>query len=144
MGIQCPKCGSDHVQSVRVILDSGTSLSSGTVTGVGVGSGATGYVGTVNGVSKTNLAHRFSPPKKPALWAVFALGVLPLVSSPWLAASGPDVAFRYMNLALWAVFAHAVWSYRKKSAVYKVEFPKWKALYDSGFFCHRCGHTFLS
>ena len=75
---------------------------------------------------------------------MFALGVLPLVSSPWLAASGPDVAFRYMNLALWAVFAHAVWSYRKKSAVYKVEFPKWKALYDSGFFCHRCGHTFLS
>ena len=108
MGIQCPKCGSDHVQSVRVILDSGTSLSSGTVTGVGVGSGATGYVGTVNGVSKTNLAHRFSPPKKPALWAVFALGVLPLVSSPWLAASGPDAIFRYMNLALWAVFAHAV------------------------------------
>ncbi len=111
MGIQCPKCGSDHVQSVRVILDSGTSLSSGTVTGVGVGSGATGYVGTMNGVSQTSLAQRFSPPRKPALWAVFA---------------------------------HAVWSYRKKSAVYKVEFPKWKALYDSGFFCHRCGHTFLS
>ena len=32
----------------------------------------------------------------------------------------------------------------KKSAIYKEQHPKWKALHDHGFFCHRCGHTFLN
>lgn len=144
MGIQCPKCGSDHVQAVRVILQSGTTFSSGTVTGIGVGSDAMGYVGTTSGISKTNLAARFSPPIKPALWPVFAQGGLALATSPWLAASGPDVGWRFMSLALWAVFAHAVWGYRKKSAKYKDEYPNWKALHDGGYYCHRCGNTYIS
>ncbi|MFT4242173.1 MAG: hypothetical protein QM569_07805 [Acidovorax sp.] len=145
MALHCPQCDSENVQAVRVILDSGTSFNSGTVTGVAVGSNGGGtFVGTSGSTSQTTLAARFSPPVKPALWAVIALGLLPLVTSPWLAASGPDAAWRYMNLALWAVFAHAVWSYRRKSAAYKEHLPKWKALHDHGFFCHRCGHTFMT
>ena len=94
MGIQCPKCGSEHVQAVRVILQSGTSFNNGTVTGVGVGDGTTGYVGTVSGTSKTTLAARFSPPVKPALWSVIAVGIMPLVSSPWLGA----VSYTHLTL----------------------------------------------
>jgi hypothetical protein len=121
MGIQCPKCGGEHVQAIRVILQSGTSFSNGTVTGVGVGDGATGYVGTVSSTSKTTLAARFSPPIQPALWPVVAQGAIALASSPWLQAHGPDVGWRYLSLALWANLAHSVWSYRRKSAAYKVE-----------------------
>ena len=144
MALHCPQCSSEQVQAVRVILASGTSFNSSTVTGVAVGNGGGAFVGTAGGTSQTTLAARFKEPVKPALWAVIALGLLPLATSPWLAASGPDAAWRYMNLAFWAVFAHAVWSYRKKSAIYKEQHPKWKALHDHGFFCHRCGHTFLN
>jgi predicted nucleic-acid-binding Zn-ribbon protein len=144
MAIQCPKCGGEHVQAVKVILQSGTSFSSGTMTGLGVGTEGVGtYVGTSSGTSQTTLAARFSAPKKPALWAEIAIGLIALATSPWLAAHGPDAGFRYASLAVWAFFAYSFWGYRKKSAAYKVYYPKWKAMYDSGFFCHKCGNTFV-
>lgn len=144
MGILCPKCGGEHVQAVSVILQSGTSFNSGTVTGLGVGTGGAGtFVGTSNGTSQTTLASRFSPPKKPALWAEIAIGIIALAFSPMLGASGPDAGWRYLSMAVWAFFAYSFWGYMKKSSVYKEQYPKWKAMYDSGFFCHRCGNTFL-
>lgn len=144
MGIQCPKCGSEHVQAVKVILQTGTTHSSGSVTGVGGGTdGGGAFVGISYGSSQTTLASRFSTPRKPALWAEIAIGLIALATSPWLAAHGPDAGFRYASLAVWAFFAYSFWGYRKKSAAYKDQYPKWKALYDSGFFCHKCGNAFL-
>lgn len=144
MGIQCSKCGDEHVQAISVILQSGTSFTSSTMTGVGVGSGAGGFVGNANSTSQTTLASRFRPPKKPALWVEVANGILALAFSPFLQARGPDAGWRYLSMAAWSYFAFSVWSYRKKSAAYSEQYPKWKAMYDSGFFCHRCGNTFLT
>ncbi|QBP73855.1 hypothetical protein E2K99_01995 [Herbaspirillum huttiense] len=143
MGIQCPKCSGENVQAIRAILQSGTTFSSGTVTGIGVGDGSGVFVGTTSGTSQTTLASRFSAPKKPSKLEVIGTGVMALASSPWLAANGPDVMWRYMNLAFWAVFAWFVWSYRKKSADYKEKYPKWKALHDNGYYCHRCGTAYI-
>ena len=84
MALHCPQCSSEQVQAVRVILDSGTSFNSSTVTGVAVGNGGGAFVGTAGGTSQTTLAARF---KERA------------TRLPWLAASGPDAAWRYMNLA---------------------------------------------
>lgn len=142
MEMKCPKCGGQHVQAIRVILQSGTSFNSGTVTGIGSDGGT--YVGTTGGMSQTNLAARFSMPKKPARGLMIFMGVVALASSPWLQASGADIGFRYVNIAIWGVFAYFVWSFRKESAAYKEQYPKWKAMYDNGFFCHRCGTSYLA
>ena len=80
MALHCPQCASEQVQAVRVILDSGTSFNSSTVTGVAVGNGGGAFVGTAGGTSQTTLAARFKEPVKPALWAVIALGLLPLAT----------------------------------------------------------------
>lgn len=144
MGMQCPKCGSEHVQAVRVILQAGTTFSNGSMTGIGVGSGAGVFTATTSGMNQTTLAARFSPPKKPSRLEVIGTGVLALASSPWLGASGPDVAWRYLNLALWATFAFFVWIYRRKAAEYKDTYPKWKAMHDNGFYCHRCGTSYIA
>lgn len=143
MEMKCPKCGGQHVQAVRVILQSGTTFSNGSVTGVGLGDGAGVFAGTTSGINQTTLAARFSPPKKPSKVEMIGAGVMALASSPWLAASGPDAMWRYLNLALWATFAWFVWSYRKKSAVYKERYPNWKAMHDNGFYCHRCGTSYF-
>ena len=45
MSIQCPKCGSDHIQSIRAVLQSGTTYSTGSVVGVGVGTNGAGTFG---------------------------------------------------------------------------------------------------
>jgi predicted RNA-binding Zn-ribbon protein involved in translation (DUF1610 family) len=144
MGILCPKCGGEHVQAVKVIVQTGTTYSSGTVSGVAVGTdGAGTFVGTSNGSSQTTLASRFNMPRKPALWPEIAIGLITLATSPWLAAHGPDAGFRYMSLAVWAFFAYSFLGYRKKLAAYKDYYPKWKAMYDSGFFCNKCGNTYI-
>jgi ribosomal protein S27AE len=144
MGMQCPKCGGDHVQAVRAILQSGTSFSSGIVSGVGAGSGGGMFVGTTSGTSQTTLAARFSPPKKPTRGLMIFMGIVALATSPWLQANGPDVGFKYANMAIWLLLAYFVWSYRKESAVYKKQYPVWKAMHDDGFYCHRCGHAYIS
>ena len=77
MEIQCPKCGGSHVQAVKVILQTGTTHSSGSVTGMGVGTNGGGaFVGTSYGSSQTTLASGFSMTRKPALWAEIAIGFI--------------------------------------------------------------------
>jgi len=41
------------------------------------------------------------------------------------------------------MFAYFVWSFRKKSAVSKKQYPKWKAMHDNGFYCHRYGTSYI-
>lgn len=63
MDFNCPHCGSDNFQAVKVILDTGTTTHSGNWSGYAVGGGASGAAGgVVNGssqtMSKTNLVKR--------------------------------------------------------------------------------------
>ena len=141
MTIQCPKCGSDQVQSVRAILHSGTTFTTGSVSGVGVGTNGAGtFAGTGSSTSQTTLAARFSPPKKPSKLEVIGGTVLGLATSPFLF-SGSPLAF--LSLAILAWLAWEVRAYMKRDKKYKNEYPMWKNLHDHGFYCHRCASTFL-
>ena len=39
MGYKCPKCGGEHTQAIRAVLQSGTTYSTGAVNGMGLGAG---------------------------------------------------------------------------------------------------------
>jgi hypothetical protein len=104
-----------------------------------MGDGINTGVGTVSGTSKTTLASRFSPPEKPGwlgtivmafflLW--FTLGLILQVSI-------------FAGIIPLAILGHLVLKNAKKSNKYKKEYPKWLELYNKGFFCHRCGNTYI-
>ena len=142
MGIQCPKCGGDHVQSIKAILQSGTTYSTGSVIGVGAGTDGAGvFSGSSSNTSQTALAARFSQPKKPKKVEMIAGAVMALATSPWLFSKSPLVFF---NLAILAWLAWEIHIFMKRNKRYQEDYPKWKALHDNGFFCHRCGETFAS
>ena len=140
MGIQCPKCGSEHVQKVSVIVQSGTSFNNGVVTGVGIGDGVGAGFGTTSGISKTNLAAKFSMPEKPrwglTLW--FSLGVI------WLTFGTPPITpFRYAAIAAWIILGYFVRKDFKEMKQHREYYKKWEPLYQHGFFCHRCGNSYI-
>lgn len=142
MGIQCAQCGSHHVQSIKAILQSGTTYSTGSVIGVGAGTDGAGvFSGSSSNTSQTALAARFSPPKKPKKLEMIAGTVMALATSPWLFSKGP---LAFFNLAILAWLAWEIHVFMKRNKRYQEDYPKWKALHDNGFFCHRCGTTFAS
>lgn len=136
MGLSCPKCQSEQVQSISVIVSSGTSLNSGTV--VGIGNSGAGF-GTTNGVSQTNLAARFSRPRGPSwfltIWLSFGL----IFTAVWL--------FQISKLAPIVPLAIMVYLVRRdliKSKEYKAQLAVWERLHNHGFFCFKCGNTFTA
>ena len=142
MAIQCPKCGSDQVQSIRAILQSGTTYTTGAINGMGLGTAGAGvFTGTSTSTSQTTLAARFSPPKKPRKLEIIAGGVLSLAVSPWIFSKSPLVA---ISLGLIAWWAWDIYAYMKRDKKYKEEYPIWKNLHEHGFYCHRCANVFLA
>ncbi|MHA6851680.1 hypothetical protein [Ralstonia pseudosolanacearum] len=141
MGIQCPKCSSDNVQSIRAVLQSGTTYSTGSIVGVGVGTdGAGTFGGSTASTSQTSLAARFSPPKKPKKLEIISGAVMSLATSPWLFSKTPLMAIT-IGIILWWVWE--ILAYKKRDKKYKEEYPIWKNMHDHGYYCHRCSYTFL-
>lgn len=140
MGIQCPRCGSDHTQAIRAVIQSGTTYSTGSVVGVGLSTdGAGTFTGTSAGTSQTALAARFSQPKKPKKLEMIAGGVLALAATPWLFSKSPLMA---ISLGLLAWWAWEVRAYMKRNKRYQEDYPTWKKMYDHGFYCHSCTNAF--
>ena len=103
MAITCPKCGSDHTQAIRAVLQSGTTYSTGSINGMGLGtSGAGVFSGTSSSTSQTTLAARFAPPKKPKKLEMIAGGVLALAATPWLFSKSPLMVISLGLLLWWA------------------------------------------
>lgn len=85
MAITCPKCGGTHTQSIKAITQAGTTYSTGSMSGVGLGTdGAAVFTGSSSNTSQTGLAARFAPPKKPKKLESIAGGILALAATPWL------------------------------------------------------------
>ncbi len=140
MSIQCPKCGSDHIQSIRAVLQSGTTYSTGSVVGVGVGTNGAGtFGGTTSNTSQTTLAARFSPPKKPKKLEIIAGAIMSLATSPWLFSKSPLMAIT-IGIILWWLWE--IRAYKKRDKIYKEQYPIWKNMQDYGYYCHRCGNAF--
>jgi hypothetical protein len=144
MGLKCPNCGSDHTQAVSAVVQSGTSFSSGIVTGIGIGTGGVGAgVGTTTSISKTNLAARFSAPDKPTKIPTIILGLAAFGSTPWLQATGSDVGFRYASMVVWLIFLLIVAKDWKGWKTYNEYKRIWEPLYSKGFYCHSCDKSFF-
>lgn len=139
MGIQCPKCGSDHVQSIKAVLQSGTIYSTGSMTGVGLGTDGAGVFAGSGSTSQTTLAARFSPPKKPKKLEIITDGILSLATSPWLFSKSPLMAVSIGVIVWWAWEVRA---YIKRCKKYRMDYPVWKNMHDHGFCCHRCTNVF--
>jgi len=141
MAIKCPKCSSEKTQSVRAILQSGTTYSTGSMTGMGLGTDGAGvFSGSSSSTSQTHLAARFAPPKKPKKLEIIAGGILSLASSPWLFSGTPLMAISIGLIALWA---WELRSYSKKNKKYQQEYPIWQSLHSNGFYCHTCANAFM-
>ncbi|WP_156970657.1 hypothetical protein [Andreprevotia chitinilytica] len=144
MAVQCPKCGGNHTQAIRVVVQSGTSMSSGVVTGVGIGTGGVGVgLGTTTSISKTSLAAKFSQPDKPTIAPTVVLGLAALGSTPWLQAHGPDVGFRYASIGVWLIFLFILRRDFKQWKEYREYHKIWEPLYTKGFHCNECGFAFI-
>lgn len=140
MAIQCPKCESDQVQSIKAITQSGTTYSTGSIVGIGVGTtGAGTFGGTTASTSQTTLAARFSPPKKPKKLEIIAGAVMSLATSPWLFSKSPLMAIT-IGIMLW--WAWEIRAYKKRDKIYNEQYPIWKNMQDYGYYCHRCANTF--
>lgn len=141
MSIQCPHCSSEHVQSIKAIRQSGTSYSSGSMSGVGLSADGGGvFTGSGSSINQTALAARFAPPAKPKKLEIIAGGVLSAACSPFLLSKSPLMILSLGMLAWWAWEIRA---YRQRDQKYKEQYPHWKELHDHGFYCHRCAHSFL-
>ncbi len=141
MGIQFPKCGSEHVQSIKAVLQSRTVYNTGSINGIGLGtSGAGVFAGNSISTSQTMLPARFAPPKKPSKIEIIAGGVLALAASPWLFSKSP---LMFISLGLLAWWAWEACSFTKKNKQYQKDYPVWKAFYNNAYLCHHCGNYFF-
>lgn len=148
--MNCPSCGSDNTQAVKVLVTAGTRRGSSEGQSVGLGLGLGGGAGVGLGstqstsVSMTDLARRFAPPPPPEfpLWPwpfgimCGGLGVLRWQAEDFglgacliLGALALFVA----GIALAAMHGDSV--KKRKSAV---------AYFNSAWFCHKCGHDWAN
>lgn len=148
MSLICKKCGSSHVQAVKVILDSGTSSGSGAFSGYGVGTSNSGVVtGVTSTYSQTNLASRFNPPEKGKsrgayiLW-IFLFGMLAISFGGLLEGPKYSQALYIIWGILGILFYYAIQKNEKKIKAYNKNIGPWRNLYENGFFCHQCGSVF--
>lgn len=140
MAIICPKCGGTHTQSIKAITQAGTTYSTGSMSGVGLGTdGAAVFTGSSSNTSQTALAARFAPPKKPKKLESIAGGILALATTPWLFSKTPLMVIPLGLLAWWAWEVRA---FMKRNKQYQEEYPIWKNMQAHGFYCHSCANAF--
>jgi hypothetical protein len=90
-----------HVQSIKAILQSGTTYSTGSVIGVDAGTDGAGvFSGNSSNTSQTALAARFSQPRKPKKLEMIGGTVMALATSSWLFSKGPLVFLQLGNSRL--------------------------------------------
>ncbi len=141
MAIVCPKCGSTHTQAIRAARQAGTTYTTGSINGMGLGTGGADVLtGTSSNTSQTELAVRFSPPQKPKKLEMIAGGIFSLATSPWLFSKQPLTIISLGMLAWWA---WEIRVYQKRNKEYQERLPVWKTFNDRGYFCNGCASSFL-
>jgi hypothetical protein len=158
VAVACPRCGGNDARTLRVIHESGTTTSQGTVTGWTQGSGSQpGHLTTFNTTSthQTAAAKDAAPPRKRrngvvlisfglalALIAVayyFLMSRSGLSDSTSLATiAGVGLAIGVLMLLIGVVLAPRDSQYN--SEVFPAAFHEW----DHTWACQRCGTRFLA
>jgi hypothetical protein len=157
--MNCPICGSETVQSLKVIYEMGTSTvdatSSGTVAGFGLGSDSQsgGLFGTTSsttqGTHQTAAAKKAAPPPKQDLTpftVAIVLGVSALLLCVYL------LSLRSIEISLWCIMIAPVgmillyWGITAAKKANKWNTEEWPRLHDdwlASFRCLKCGHVFI-
>ncbi len=157
--LKCPQCGSDNVQSLRVLYELGSTTSNSTSLGVATTGRALGVgVAETAGKQQTLLAQRCAPSKKPeiknlgcvfaGLWGLFAFIIVGMPISRAL----PDNAGAAF-LTMIAAISVGIWFYHfyrttklpplqeahnKAMESYIRAMARWERSYH----CSRCGESF--
>lgn len=171
MSINCPKCQSDQVQSVKVIIEGGTSKSTGQWSGYVAGGGSSGTVGsgyasgTTYNTAKTELAQSLENyifsggPKSPG-WGirfffylililfcsvvVYGIVALYLTRKNELLATVAMFAFFVLAIIYWI---KGLRNLLKKRKIYSRNLTSFNErtsnAYRKMFYCHKCGNRFL-
>ncbi len=135
MGIQCPACASEQVQSVPMAYSSGISSVNGYVAGVGGAGGRMGGGGGfTQGTQQTRLSQQLTPPRR-KLWqgpfAIMFVGLLLLYA--------PGIGSKLAGLAIMAI---GVWRMIALRRYNRTELPRLHQKWESMFICHTCGALF--
>lgn len=126
----CPNCGSENVQSLPIIFQSGTS-GSNSITETGK------IISVTKGSTMTNLARSVAPPtQKECNW--------------WLTALPAFLAFIFLDSGeTWLILLLLFWAgaqlkdnLDKKNYNEKV-WPKEYDIWLHSYLCHRCGNIFV-
>ena len=132
--MKCTNCGSDNIQKLSLVHESGTSTINTTTVGAGVGTGGIG-VGTAktSGTQATNLSARVAPPPHPqglvAGFGIFfpLLWVFFLFRVPW-------IWFWIVWCTAMVLAACADWQ------AYQIR-PQFLEKWERQYLCWRCGTT---
>ena len=126
----CPNCGSENIQSLPIIFQSGTSGSSSVMV-------ADKFISVSKGMTMTNLARSIAPPtQKENNWWWTALSALLTLL---LMDAGDGLLF-LIFLCVTGYFLKENWD------VYNYNNNVWPKLYDTwlhSYLCRRCGNIFV-
>lgn len=134
--LKCTKCGSDHVQNVQLVYESGTSRYRSRGRGIGVGISLDGIGvgvggGRSHGVNRTELARRLSPPLKKRIRSNVFIFIL-LFFFETIPHSAGVISVLVLLDIVWAIYK-LVWNRNTWPSVHE----EWR----KNFFCHRCGNV---
>ncbi len=161
MNCNCPKCGSENTQNVKILHASGSSsgvsvgtgFSSGTSHshGTGFGTHSSTHTTTTRTKNQTELAKKFDPGARPSkgtgLIVMAVIFGFFLILSFWLSSlfslkGGPGVFSLIWALLAGAMIAIYVMGTNGRKEQLKIWLQRQEYL-DAAWFCHRCGHDWI-
>ena len=124
----CPNCGSENVQSLPIIYQSGSSGTSSVTQ-------TTQFIGISQGNTMTDLARSVAPPQQKEEPAGCAICILLGIGSLFLGIFQAAIAFAVVAVIFYLPLAE-VKKYNEEQ--FPIEYDNWK----NSYLCHRCGTFF--
>ena len=141
MSLSCPSCGNENTQSLSLVYNSGTRSSSSTAVGVATtGHGLGVGVAATSGMSQSQLAAKFGPPKKDqAIGSIWVL-VVGIVLSIAIGATVNSETISWIIIAATFIVAFAIG--RNAYRFNREELPRLYTEWERKLLCLRCGDVF--
>ena len=135
---KCSKCGSENIQSYKVIYTGGQSNSFATTDSVSVGSDWSVGRANTEGKSISQLAQSCAPPKPKEEFGCF-MYIFFWIISCFTAVIHPYVVIPAIIFSTWLLR-----SINKDIETFNAnEFPKIYDDWEHSYHCNRCGHRFI-
>lgn len=157
MDYRCPKCTSENIQRLSLLVASGSrKIGAVTIGGSGGGGGKNIGIGLTGGTEKTLLASKFDQPKKSIYTEkfVYAYKYFTFPSLILFVMAFSFVGFLFDSIVFGVIFAglsfwlirYIYWSvipkWENMSISNEEEYRKKLRIWENSFCCLRCGETF--